>query len=253
MKYNKAKRVLSVISSILGLIFVIGAVAVVALGIMGLIGADKEFAIGDSLEALGLEMNFEQDLIKWLIYVVIFILAYVNVMLILNLLKKPMLVNGKFKKVGWSKFFFSILTIIFGIAIALQFFSEDIVNEEKIKMIIVIALAVVVALLQIISMFLSVGSKKELKKAEKEVPELFEEPVKAEEKEEVVNSTENAVAVKEPQQLTVFNTIANDPVADGFEQRIREIRHLREAGLINDTQTAAAVEKIIYGFTKTTK
>ncbi|MBQ0099199.1 MAG: hypothetical protein KBS91_01465, partial [Firmicutes bacterium] len=249
MKYNKAKRVLSVISSILGLIFTIGAVAVVALGVMDLIGENKKFAIGDSLDAFGVQMNFSSDLIKWIIYVVIFILAYINVMLILKLLKKPMCVNGKFKKVGWTKVFFSILTIVFGVVIALQFFSKEIVEGEKMKMFIVMGVAVVVAILQIVSMFLKVQSNKELKKAEKEVPELIEEP-----KEEILNAPETEVAVKEvPPQLSVFNTVANDPVADGFEQRIREIRHLREAGLINDEQTTAAVEKIIYGFTKTTK
>ena len=74
MKYNKAKRTISVISTLLGLIFAIGAVAVVALGIMDLIGKEKKFALGDSLEALGFLSNPLQDVVKWIIYILIFIL-----------------------------------------------------------------------------------------------------------------------------------------------------------------------------------
>lgn len=253
MKYNKAKRTISVISTLLGLIFAIGAVAVVALGIMDLIGKEKKFALGDSLEALGFLSNPLQDVVKWIIYILIFILAYINVMLIIGLLKKPMLINGKFKKTGWSKFFFAVLTVIFGLVIGLQFFSKEIVEGEKMKLLIVVIIALIVALLQIVSMFLKAVKKENIKKVAKEIPEIQEQPINEPVKEEVLNAPETAVAVKEPIQLSVFNTVANDPIADGFDQRIREIRHLREAGLINDAQTAAAVEKIIYGFTKTTK
>ena len=135
----------------------------------------------------------------------------------------------------------------------LQFFSKEIVDDEKMKMFIVLGVAVVTALLQIVSMFLKDVKKENVNKVAKQIPEIQEQPINEPVKEEVLNAPETAVAVKEPIQLSVFNTVANDPIADGFDQRIREIRHLREAGLINDAQTAAAVEKIIYGFTKTTK
>ncbi len=250
MIYNKAKRVLSVIASILGFLLTIGAVIVVAVGIVDITGETAVFKLGDSLTKLLSLQNtsvFDKAGIQWAILIVIFILAYLNVMFIISLLKKPVLIDNKFKSIGWLKFFFSILTIIFGAVIGLYFFNDKIMVGENLLFIICLVVGVIVALLQIVSMFLKSVKKDKVKKEKKE-----EKEVKEEVKEEKIESeTNEEVSEKNPlSQLSFYASIIPDPEKDSFEQRIREIKHLREAGLINDSQTIHAIEKIVYGITK---
>lgn len=256
MIYNKTKRRLSIIASILGLILSLGAIFAVALGVADLIGPDKKFLIGDSITALlpdvASSINFSKDVIRWVILVVIFLFAYLNILTCLSILKKPLCINGKFRSRGWSKLLFIIFTIICAIAVACQIFSEELCADpvDILFPAVVGAVAIVAVVLQIISMFLrSVKKEKKAKKNKKEKIEVIEVK-KIEVVPEEPKVEDLVVPVEEPKHVAVFNNIVEDPVADGLDQRVREIKHLKEAGLINDEQALKAVEVILKGFIK---
>ena len=287
MVYNKTKRTFSFISALLGLLFGIGAFALSLLGLLGFF-VDKKITDCPkyNLDLLIKKVvsnisSFNNKEIFLIIFVAISLLA---VLFSIILLKKPLEVDEKFPNLGFYKIVFIILILISGIAIA----SSNIIagtdpNAEKMTLsLVVLIVSAVIALLQLISMFFRREQKlvvepveddfvekntqdlnedlKEFKKGKKSKKN------KKDKKEEVVPVIENnEVPVQEtvkdvPEQVnndastqicdSLFNALSPDPVADGFKQRLREIKHLKEVGLLDDKQAAFAVAQIIKNYMK---
>lgn len=238
--YNSKKRALSVIATIIGLFLSLGAIVAAVLGIMANLGDKAEFVIGSSLNKMfNLETAFE-GIIVWIILVAVAIIGILNFIICIKLLKKPIEIDEKFTKYGGKKFLFIIFTLISGVVIALQFFNKNIIKDDKLLAYVVMGVAVLVCLLQLISMFMSQRAKSKKSK------DVCEKKAKADKKEDVCECSD--LTLTKENQVAMFNSIPKDPVLDSFEQRIREVKHLRDAGLINDMQATAAVENIIDGF-----
>lgn len=246
--YSLKKRVLSVFSALLGLILSLGAIVAVVFAVKDMLKEVPVFSIGKSLQKLNIDFGIISSTIQWCFIVAVLLIAIINLLLCIKLIKKPMEIDEKYQNFGVKKVFFAIFTLVLGLITPMQLFNEDILAGEMLLTYIVIGVAGLIVLLQIISMFVCAYKKEKKTNIEKDETTVeITEPCVCEKNATI--SEQNVVAL-DGNARKMFNSIANDPILDGFENRVREIKHLRDAGLINDQQASAAVENIIDDFLK---